>query len=350
MPDWSARVPDLRSLTLRRRVRVELLAGLQWILDRRSPTVRAVYARLPAAWSRRLRGAGAPVHMPGPRAAHVPLDADPDALARTLAHDTPKPSADRAATILILTFGELAHTRLCLASIRAFTDPGTYDVVVSDHGSTDGTVDYLRSLAASWPALRVVERDHNPGFAAGVNACLRETRGDVVVLLNNDTVVTPGWLPGLLGHLGTRADVGLVGPVTNDSGDRATIAVAYDSLGSLVELAARRRRDHAASARPVGKLSLFCAALPRSALEELGGLDERYGLGMFEDDDLCQALRARGRTVLLAEDVFVHHAAGASFRRLSARAYVGWFEVNRTRFERKWAVTWRPVVTPDVAR
>jgi GT2 family glycosyltransferase len=62
---------------------------------------------------------------------------------------------------------------------------------------------------------------------------------------------------------------------------------------------------------------------------------------MFEDDDLAMALRARGERVLLSPDVYVHHAAGATFRASSPFAYFATFEVNRRRFEQRWGVRWR---------
>jgi GT2 family glycosyltransferase len=86
----------------------------------------------------------------------------------------------------------------------------------------------------------------------------------------------------------------------------------------------------------VSKLSLFCAMLRREAFDAAGGLDEGYGSGMFEDDDLCMALRTRDLDVVLVPSVFVHHAAGTTLRRLDPFEYHARFEVNRARFERRW--------------
>jgi GT2 family glycosyltransferase len=88
-------------------------------------------------------------------------------------------------------------------------------------------------------------------------------------------------------------------------------------------------------------LTLFCTAMPRALWREVGGLDERYRIGMFEDDDLAMAVKQRGRRVVLARDAFVHHYGGAAFSQLSPREYLRiWWE-NRRRFEEKWGATWQ---------
>ncbi len=80
--------------------------------------------------------------------------------------------------------------------------------------------------------------------------------------------------------------------------------------------------------------------MQRALWDEVGGLDERYRVGMFEDDDLAMAVHRRGRKVTLARDVFVHHFGGAAFSRLAPARYLRiWWE-NRRRFEAKWRTTW----------
>lgn len=331
-------IPDLRALPLRRRARLEILAAAQRLLDGHASRAAALLERLPPALAESLRRLGAPARIPRPPGAEVPLSARP------LAGLAAGPAAGRDApevSVLVVTYGQVAHTRLCLEALRAYTAPGRYEVVVVDHGSTDGTVEVLRAQAAAWPALRVSARERNPGFAAGINDAARQARGEVLVVLNNDTVVTPGWLEPLLAALADPT-VGLAGPTTNDSGDVAVVPASYSDLDGLLAHAARRARARAGRRRGVAKLSLFCAAMRRQTFERLGGLDEAFGLGMFEDDDLCAALAARGLRVVLAEDAYVHHAAGATFRRLSPRDYLAWFEVNRLRYERKWNTRWHP--------
>ena len=98
---------------------------------------------------------------------------------------------------------------------------------------------------------------------------------------------------------------------------------------------------------------LFCGMIRRELYTQLGGLDEGYGVGMFEDDDLSAALHARGLRTVVAEDCFVHHFGQGAFSNLAPQEYAGLFERNRSRFEQKWSTRWQPhrlrpgVIPPD---
>ncbi len=83
-------------------------------------------------------------------------------------------------------------------------------------------------------------------------------------------------------------------------------------------------------------LAFFCVAIPRDVYAAVGGLDTNYGQGFFEDDDYCQRVRALGRRIVCAEDVFVHHELSASFDRIDQNARRELFERNRAYYESKW--------------
>ena len=97
-------------------------------------------------------------------------------------------------------------------------------------------------------------------------------------------------------------------------------------------------------------LALYCAAIRRSLLDRIGLLDERFGVGMFEDDDLSRRVREVGLGVMCAEDAFVHHWGRASFGRLDEAAYQRLFEENRRRYEEKWGEPWKPHRSRQVGR
>ena len=83
-------------------------------------------------------------------------------------------------------------------------------------------------------------------------------------------------------------------------------------------------------------LAFFCVAMPAEVVRTVGELDENFGTGFFEDDDYCRRVRASGRRLVCAEDVFVHHELSASFARVDASARRELFERNRAYFESKW--------------
>jgi GT2 family glycosyltransferase len=258
----------------------------------------------------------------------------------------PQPAAIRApsrwASIVIVTIDNLVYTRLCLESLLANTDYPDYEVVVVDNGSTDGTTDYLRCLARHYPHVRVVFNDNNRGFAPASNQGLALATGDVLVLLNNDTIVPRGWLTRLVRHLEDPA-VGLVGPVTNRICNEAQIDVPYQTYGELMPFARDYQEAHNGECFDIRMLAMFCAAMRCDVYERIGPLDERYEVGMFEDDDYAMRIRAEGYRVVCAEDVFVHHFGQASLGKLMPTGEYGQlFHANRRRFEEKWGVTWEP--------
>jgi GT2 family glycosyltransferase len=243
------------------------------------------------------------------------------------------------ASVIVITFDNLACTRACLESVLACTALPGYEIVVVDNGSTDGTVAYLERLRRAVPGVRVLRHRRNEGFARAVNRGLRAARGDTLVLLNNDTVVTPGWLGGLTAHL-LDVRVGAVGPTTNHAGNEAQIEVSYQTLDGLTAFAGRYAASHAVESLTVDRLSMFCFAMSRAVYEEVGPLDERFVLGMFEDDDYARRIRLTGRELRCVADVFVHHVGHAGFRRLGEGAYERLFAENRRRFEEKWGTAW----------
>jgi GT2 family glycosyltransferase len=194
-----------------------------------------------------------------------------------------------------------------------------------------------------YPNLRVIKNAHNEGFARACNMGVREASGGVIVFLNNDVVTPRGWLERLLRHLDDQT-IGMVGPVTNSTGNEAKIAVAYQSLVEMEAFAAAYTNKHSGEIFDINVLALYCAAIRRSVLREIGPLDERFEVGMFEDDDLSLRVRRAGYRVVCAEDVFVHHVGEAAFKALPDDDYKRIFDANRARFEEKWQTTWQPHV------
>jgi GT2 family glycosyltransferase/tetratricopeptide (TPR) repeat protein len=253
------------------------------------------------------------------------------------------PAGDELVSIIILCCNELAYTRLCLESVLRHTR-SPYELMLVDNGSSDGTAEYLERVQQTENLPRetkpkrvvIVRNETNCGFPAGCNQGLERARGQYVVFLNNDTVVTLGWLDGLVAwSLHEWPRVGLVGAVTNYSALPQQIPIDYAELSSLDAFAARRRRAFAGKALDVARLTGFCLLVRREVLERIGRFDERYGLGFFDDDDLCVRARDAGFGLLVALDVFVHHFGSRTFRALGIdcqRQLLGNFE----HFKNKW--------------
>ena len=213
------------------------------------------------------------------------------------------------ASIIVLSWNQLEYTRLCVASILRHT-PQPFELIFVDNASSDGTVDFLRTV----PNSKLVINSANLGFAGGNNQGLAIAEGDFVVLLNNDAIVTPGWLDALLRPLERDPRLGFAGPRSNYvAGPQVLPDVPYAGLEDLEAFAVQRAAECAGQGSLTGFIVGFCIALRRSVVERIGGLDQRFGNGNYEDNDYClRALRA-GWCGWIADDAFVHHYGHRTF-------------------------------------
>lgn len=248
---------------------------------------------------------------------------------------------DAKVSVIIVTFNNLELTKTCLGSLDKYNDYGNVETIVVDNASADGSPEFLRQWAAQSPRRKVILNAENRGFAAANNQGLAAATGDYLVLLNNDTHVTPGWLRTLIGHLRRDASIGLIGPVTNNIGNEAKIEITYGDMAEMLQKTAEFTRRHAGRVFPLRTAAFFCVMMTRSTYEQVGPLDEAFGKGFFEDDDYCRRIEQIGKRIVCAEDVFVHHHLSASFDKLKAAERKALFEKNKALYEGKWGA-WIP--------
>ncbi len=238
-------------------------------------------------------------------------------------------------SIVILTFNELDYTRKCVESLQKNT-PEPHEIIFVDNDSKDGTVKWLRRLVEENSNYQLIENRENLGFAKGCNQGIEASKGEYILLLNNDVLVTDNWLPGMLEHLKSSPDIGVVGPMTNNiSGIQKVERVTYKSVDYLEayahEFRNRNRHRRVTSRRLVG----FCMLFRRSLVNEIGPLDESFGTGNFEDDDFCLRAALAGYRNVIAGDVFIHHYGSRSF--IGNRIHYGTsLTGNRKIFDDKW--------------
>ncbi|WP_297569140.1 glycosyltransferase [uncultured Anaerovibrio sp.] len=247
-------------------------------------------------------------------------------------------------SIIILSYNALEYTQLCIESIRKHTRPGTYEIIVIDNASTDGSVQWLKEQKD----IRLIRNDENVGFPKGCNQGLKIAQGTELLLLNNDTIVTPRWLDNMLAALYSQSNVGAVSCLTNHCSNEQSISdVEYDSLEGLEEAAGEFNHPNSDKWYPWLLLVGFCMMFKRDVYERIGGLDEAFSPGNFEDDDYCLRMRQAGYELLLCGDTYIHHFGSVAFsgkntpeqQREKERKYQELITRNRAYFLQKWKVT-----------
>jgi GT2 family glycosyltransferase len=256
-------------------------------------------------------------------------------------------------SIIIVAYNASDDLARCLESLHATPPSMAHDITVVDNASTDAGLELVRPR---WPAVRVLALERNLGFAAGNNAGIRATRGDLLLLLNSDTVVPAGSIDTLVARLRAHPDAAAAGPrLTDPTGrvevsfgpmispfaelrQKATVAMHTARLPLVtqwVEQATRREQY-------VDWVSGASLLVSRADAEAVGLLDERFFL-YTEDVDFCAALRARGRRILFAPAAEVVHARGRS-RASAPGAMNEAYRRSQVAFYEKHHPRWAPLL------
>ncbi len=302
------------------------LASASWVTWR-DGGARAVAERVLARFTR--------LRAPRPKSA---FPSYAERLARSEYPPLVLPNAEApVASIVIPVHGRFAYTFLCLESIQGSVAGVPCEVILVDDASPDRTREIERDVRG----LVVVRNTTNLGFVDSCNRGAAQARGRVLVFLNNDTAVQPGWLEALLEAL-ARPGVGMVGAklvypdgTLQEAGGvvwRDASAWNFGRGGSpeLPEVTHPRAVDYCSGA---------CLALPRALFERLGGFDLRYRPAYYEDTDLAFRVREAGLGVWYEPRAVVVHFEGVSSGTDTGAGVKRHQLLNRERFLARWQAT-----------
>jgi len=243
----------------------------------------------------------------------------------------PLPSVD----VLVPLRDEWQALRPCLESLAAFTPWPDLRVTLLDDASdafTQARLDDFAARAKSM-AVRVLRSETQLGFVRNANRGLVESNGELAVLLNSDTLLTPGWLPRLVEALGD-ARVAAAMPMSNEASFHSLdVPMGWNVFQYAAELARRGGRPFDAVTA-----SGFCLAIRRTALADVGLFDEGFGLGYGEESDWCMRARERGWKVVGVPTAFVHHRGRVTFKDHKQRTFR---DYNYGLFMSRWAEPYR---------
>ena len=226
--------------------------------------------------------------------------------------------------IVIPVYNALEDVQRCLRSLVKCIDGFDITVYVVNDRSESATSDWLRDFCRSMPMFILVENDINQGYTRSVNIGLRRCKGDFIVTLNSDTVVTPGWLSGLVRCFKSDSTLGVVGPLSNAAswqnvpdlmGDDKKFAINDLPKGwSPNDMAVLVRRASKHFYPRVPFVNGFCFMIAKAAFEKVGLLDEEtFPTGYGEENDYCIRVKEAGFQLAVCDDTYVFHAKSKSF-------------------------------------
>jgi GT2 family glycosyltransferase len=237
-------------------------------------------------------------------------------------------------SIIIVTHNQWHYTKLCLDSIRRFTNL-SHEIIIIDNASSDET---LNQLFKHYPEIRLITNNKNLGFPEAVNQGIKTAIGDYILLLNNDTEVTEDWLYYLLKVAKNETSIGIVGPISNEvSGVQIDKEANYKTIDEMHLYAASVKEKNKNKILQFPRVAFLCTLIKREVINKIGGLDERFSPGNFEDDDFCLRAQLAGYKTVIAQDVFIHHYGSKSFKADGEKKYIERLKTNHKIFVNKWS-------------
>jgi len=227
-------------------------------------------------------------------------------------------------------------TRACLEALACSIDTGEVEVVIVDNGSRDPGA--LAAAAAVHRGARVLRLAANLGFAGGVNAGIEAARGEVIVVLNNDTLPGAHLLARLRRALAASPRPAMAAPVSNYVKGSALLPVGQSgsTKAGRAEIEAALAQSCGGVLQDVDSLAGLCLMFEKCLWREVGPFDVGFGLGNFEDDDFSLRVRLRGGRLVVARDAFLHHWGSKTFTALGID-YGAQLARNHAAMQAKWA-------------
>lgn len=229
--------------------------------------------------------------------------------------------------IVMAVWNNLELTKSCIDSIIKNTD-ADYRLVIIDNASNSETKKYLEQLKDKEDQrVLLIRNESNLGFIKAVNQGMKLSDAPYVCLINNDTIVTKGWLSEMILAAESSPQIGLVNPSSNTLAQRP-------EKWEPIEAYAQKLKDSATSFTEIGSAIGFCMLIKREVIEKIGVFDEIYGMGNFEDTDYSRRAIKEGYICARAHRAYVYHDEGGSFTRGSS--FDENFERNRQIYEFRW--------------
>lgn len=237
--------------------------------------------------------------------------------------------------IIIPVWNQLEITKRCISCIEKNT-AYPHRLVIIDNASESDTRDFLQGIRNTpGSKITLVRNKENEGFIKAVNKGISLARGKFICLLNNDTIVTPGWLSEMIKIFELDPKMGIVNPSSNSLGQKLPKGVSPEDYSKSL-------RKQSGQAAALGTALGFCILVKNELFSKVGCFDEIFGRGNFDDTDFSMRAKRGGYGVARAMASYVYHDEQRSFK--NVKSYKQDFEKNKKIFESRWGKTKRVIV------
>ena len=234
-------------------------------------------------------------------------------------------------SVIIPVYNAVEDVRKCLESVKENFDFSDGEVILVDDCSQEETFRCLETEAAEHPdQFTLIRNEENAGFPKTCNNGIARARGEIVVLLNSDTVIPTGFNRKIAACFDSDPQIAVASPIASYSGSYFIPLRDGEALQSMNE---KIEQLHKPVYPAIPTAEGFCFCIRRSAIEKYGALDEIYGKGFNEERDFSFRMTQNGLRCVLIDNLYVYHKRHASFGNAERKKQL---EANDRIFKERW--------------
>lgn len=235
-------------------------------------------------------------------------------------------------SVVVLAYNKLDYTKQCIESFYRHTSHIDFELITINNGSSRYTKRFFDSL----PNQKKIDFTENQGVDKAINHGIRMAEGEFTINVSNDLVLTKNWLDNLLTCAKSDSKIGMVAPMCSASSNNQQIDLGYDDLDEMQDKAAEFNVSDPRKWEDRLRLVTYSCLFRTDVLQRLGGFDEDFNPGAYDDDAISFSIRRRGYRLIAARDTFIHHYGSVTFAAEYAKNDLA--KRNRSLFHHKFGV------------